>query len=125
MSQFLSPASPGFLDLDVALSQIGDVEAMNDMLVMLQTFLSREVPQIASLLQQHDTAGASQLLHALKGFIPIFCPETFCHEVGRVEGLSKAADSAALVMAYASLQPQLEQLLAEVSAYLVRHGPAS
>jgi len=115
-------AGPGLLNIDLALSQIGDVDAMNDMIVMLEESLGRDVPQVSALLQNGDIQGANRLLHGLKGFIPIFCPESLCLEVVRVEGLSKASDSPELAEAYATLRPHLETLLAEVTAYLVANG---
>lgn len=122
MVSLLSQAGPGVLDIDLALSQIGDVDAMNDMLVMLQESLARDVPQVSSLLENGDVGGANRLLHALKGFVPIFCPESFCLEVAQVELFSKDPASTDVAPAYANLRPQLEKLLAEVSAYLVANG---
>lgn len=122
MVSLSSQAGPEILDIDLALSQIGDVDAMNDMLVMLQESLARDVPQVSTLLQSGDIGGANRLLHALKGFVPIFCPESFCQEVGQVELFSKDLASTNVAPAYANLRPQLEQLLAEVSAYLVAKG---
>ena len=115
-------AGPGFLDIALALSQIGDVDAMNDMIVMLEESLARDVPQVSALLQQGDVQGANRLLHGIKGFIPLFCPLTFCEEVVRVEAMSKSAESAQLTEAYGALRPHLDMLLAEVAAYLRANG---
>jgi hypothetical protein len=122
MASLLPQAGPVVLDLDLAFSQIGDVDAMNDMLAMLKESLSRDVPLVSTLLQGGDGVGANRLLHALKGFVPIFCPAPFCEEVARVELLSKDPTSAQVAPAYAGLRPQLETLLAEVSAYLDAKG---
>jgi len=115
-----SPTRPGPVHLDtaLALSQIGDAEAMQGMLVMLEDTLASDVPKITDLLLQGDVAGASHILHPLKGFIPIFCNAALCDHVSQVELLSKSADSAAVSAAYAALRPKLEQLLAEVAVYL-------
>ena len=121
----LLQACPVYLDLDLALSQIGDTDAMNSMLLMLQESLASDVPAIAVLLQQGDVAAANRLLHALKGFIPIFCPEPLCAHVVRVEGMSKHGAHPALEPAYAVLQPQLVLLRSEVEAYLQAHGMAA
>ncbi|RFO98655.1 Hpt domain-containing protein [Rhodoferax lacus] len=122
MASQLSQTGPVILDIDLALSQIGDVDAMNDMIVMLEEALARDVPQVTTMLQSGDFAGANRLLHALKGFVPIFCHESFCDKVVYVEGLSKVAANPDLVAAYAGLRPHLETLLAEVSAYLAANG---
>jgi HPt (histidine-containing phosphotransfer) domain-containing protein len=122
MSSLLPNASPIYLDTELAMSQIGDVETMNSMLQMLEESLARDLPLIASLLQQGDVPAANRLLHALKGFIPIFCPEALSTHVAEVEGLSKQGPNPSLVPAYAALQPQLATLLSEVSAYLRANG---
>ena len=125
MSTQIPEASQTYFDIDLALSQIGDLDSLNSMLLMLQESLTSDLPKIASLLQQGDVPAANRLLHALKGFIPIFCRESLCSHVVRVEGLSKLGPSAALVPAYAALQPELAQLLCEVTSHLSAHGFAT
>ena len=125
MSSPSSQVGPTLLDIDLAMSQIGDADATREMLVLLQESLSRDVPEISNLLQAGDVPGANRLLHALKGFIPIFCQAELCDQVVRVEGLSKNAASTELTAAYAGLRPRLEQLLAEVSAHLLSSGKAA
>ena len=120
----MSPRSPDagatYLDTGLALSQIGDAEAMNGMLAMLQDTLASDLPLIDSFLRAGDVANANRLLHALKGFIPIFCQAELCAHVVRVEALSKDSQSTTAAPAYLALKPQLEQLLAEVRAYLLK-----
>lgn len=124
MSSLLPDADPVYLDVDLAMSQIGDVQAMQGMLSMLEESLARDVPAIADLLNAGDIVGANRLLHPLKGFIPIFCGPVLSEHVAQVEMLSKEAGSTAVGPAYADLQPELEQLLADVSAYLNDKGAA-
>ena len=111
-------SQPVHLDTELAMSQIGDAEAM---LAMLEETLARDVPGIAELLRNGDVAAANQVLHPLKGFIPIFCRAALCEHVARVEALSKHGDSQTVAAAYAELQPELSLLLLEVAAYL--NGP--
>jgi hypothetical protein len=108
-----------YLDTGLALSQIGDVEAMNGMLAMLQDTLAQDLPLIDGFLRAGDIGNANRLLHALKGFIPIFCQTELCAHVVHVEGLTKDSGSTTAAPAYLALKPQLEQLLAEVRAYLL------
>jgi hypothetical protein len=115
----LPDAGASYLDTGLALSQIGDVDAMNGMLVMLQDTLVQDLPLIDSFLGAGDVASANRLLHALKGFIPIFCRADLCAHVVQVEALSKNSQSTAVAPAYLVLKPQLEQLLAEVRAHLL------
>ena len=64
--------TPAYLDVERALDQIGDLPALHDMLDMLQVSLTRDIPQIERLLAQDNVLLANRMLHALKGFIPIF-----------------------------------------------------
>jgi len=106
------------LDTELALSQVGDEGVLHDMLGMLQESLARDVPDISQLLARGEVDSANRLLHAIKGFIPIFCNAGLCSEVERVELMSKPPHSAELPVAYAALRPRLEQLQAEVVAHL-------
>ncbi|MGQ0710500.1 MAG: Hpt domain-containing protein [Rhodoferax sp.] len=108
-----------YLDVDRALEQIGEVEALHEMLDMLQSSLDRDLPLIPQLLAQGDAKGANRVLHALKGFIPIFCVDALCDHVARVEVLSKTASAPEIAAAYAALEPKLRQLQAEIDAHLV------
>ena len=117
--------APVHLDTALALSQIGDAEAMHGMLVMLEETLASDVPKVTELLRQGDVAGASHILHPLKGFIPIFCSAALCEQVSQVELLSKSGDCATVSAAYAALRPELERLLAEVAAYVAGAAPAA
>jgi HPt (histidine-containing phosphotransfer) domain-containing protein len=119
MTTPLPNASATFLDIQLALSQIGDVEAMNGMLVMLQDTLSQDIPLIDDYLRSGDVVRANSLLHALKGFIPIFSSPDLCAHVVRVEALSKDSQSKTVAPAFLELKPQLEQLLTEVRAHLL------
>ena len=110
--------APRYLNIAGAMEQIGDEGALREMLPMVLESLTNDVPAITELLAQGDIKGANHLLHPLKGFIPIFCREGLCLHVGRVEGLSKSGSTAEVGQAYVALQPELEQLLAEVSNYL-------
>jgi HPt (histidine-containing phosphotransfer) domain-containing protein len=115
----LPDTGASYLDVGLALSQIGDVDAMNGMLVMLQDTLVHDLPLIDSFLGAGDVASANRLLHALKGFIPIFCRPDLCAHVVQVEALSKNSQGTTVAPAYLVLKPQLEQLLAEVRAHLL------
>ena len=122
MSLSESQAGPLYLDTGLALSQIGDVDSMNSMLLMLQESLARDIPLVSELLQAGDVVAANRVLHALKGFIPIFCQAPLCEQVVRVEALSKDSRSQELGPAYRALRPELQALLDEVNAYLQAHA---
>jgi HPt (histidine-containing phosphotransfer) domain-containing protein len=124
MSLGHADSKPIFLDIALALEQIGDAQAMQGMLSMLEESLARDIPRVADLLDAGDVKGANRLLHGLKGFVPIFCVEALCAHVTRVEEFSKTADSGPVAQAYATLMPDLEQLQAEVAMYLNEQGAA-
>ena len=117
-----NPSRLVYLDPAQALENIGDPGAVRDMLVMLQDVLERDLPQIAVLMDHQEFAGAQDLLHALKGCMPIFCTPTVCDELALVELMSKSDPRAASAPAYALLRPKLEMLRAEIASYL---GPLS
>jgi HPt (histidine-containing phosphotransfer) domain-containing protein len=121
MSLSASHSGIDFLDINLALEQIGDVQAMQGMLSMLEESLARDVPRISQLLHEGDVRTANRVLHGLKGFIPIFCIEALCTHVARVEEFSKTAGAAEVSAAYDALVPHLEQLQSEVVEYL--NGP--
>ncbi|OYU45056.1 MAG: Hpt domain-containing protein, partial [Burkholderiales bacterium PBB4] len=97
-----------FLDIALALEQIGDASAMQGMLSMLEESLARDIPRIAQLLSEGDVRTANRVLHSLKGFIPIYCVDALCKHVARVEELSKTAGAAEVAIAYGALMPDLE-----------------
>lgn len=112
-----------YLDQDHAVSQLGGPDALAPMLAMLEESLARDLPLIDACLRSDDMAGANRLLHPIKGFLPIFCGEAICHELGHVESLSKGGSGAELAQAYAALRPKLEALLTEVSEFLQSAQP--
>jgi len=107
-----------YFDVDRAAEKIGDAPALNNLLDMLQVSLNRDIPQIESLLSENDVALANRMLHALKGFIPIFCSDALSQEVAAVEALSKTATASEVAVAYAALSPKLRQLQREVEQHL-------
>ena len=114
-------AQPTLLDTEKALAQIGDAETLQAMLGMFQEALAHDVPAICERLRAGDGPGANQLLHGLKGIVPIFCQAPLSDEIKRVELMSKKVQPsgmAELQAAYANLRLPLEQLLAEVTATL-------
>jgi HPt (histidine-containing phosphotransfer) domain-containing protein len=124
MTQLDGEFAAQYLDVALALEQIGDAQAMQGMLSMLEESLARDVPRVAQLLEDGDVRAANRLLHGLKGFIPIFCVDSLCKHVTKVEEFSKTADAVSVSQVYADLMPELEQLQAEVVAYLNDQGAA-
>jgi HPt (histidine-containing phosphotransfer) domain-containing protein len=107
-----------YLDIALALEQIGDEQAMRSMLPMLQELLERDLPQIRQSLANGDALAANPLLHSLKGCMPIFCSPPLCTQLAHVEQLSKTGDSAEMHAAFAELDPKLSHLQGEIAQYL-------
>jgi HPt (histidine-containing phosphotransfer) domain-containing protein len=107
-----------YLDISIAMEQIGDASTMQGMLTMLEENLARDIPRIGELLVQGEVRQANRVLHSLKGVIPIFCTPPICQHVSQVEELSKTGAAAEVSEAYFGLMPQLEQLQGEVAWYL-------
>lgn len=108
-----------FLDVERALDQVGEIEVLHEMLDMLQASLDRDLPQISAFLSGGDVKAANRLLHALKGFIPIFCVDSLCDQVAAVEILSKTGSAGEVELAFAPLEPKLRQLQAEIDAHMM------
>lgn len=107
-----------YLDQARAVSQLGDADALPPMLTMLEESLERDIPAIDACIKSGDMVGANQLLHPIKGFLPIFCGDGLCDELSHAESLSKGSSAQELSQAYAGLRPKLVALLAEVTAFL-------
>lgn len=110
-----------YLDVDLAVAQIGDAGALPGMLGLLEESLARDIPKISQLLTESDIVGVNRLLHPMKGFLPIFCGDALCAELARVEILSKHGTIAVVAQAYGELRPKLELLLSDVATFL--HAP--
>ncbi len=118
MSSLLPDLPPVHLDIESALTQVGDMESLIGMMGMLEESLARDIPAIESLLAANDVAGANRLLHPLKGFLQVFAKPGLCEHVTLVEVLSKDTSCTSVGAAYADLKPELQLLLSEVTNFL-------
>lgn len=107
-----------YLDIDQALTNVGDPDGLADMLRMLQNLLVTDLPQIGQWMDQQDFPSANSALHALKGCLPIFCEPTLCAELTAVELLSKSAAPQGSAASFVALRPKLEVLCGEIESYL-------
>jgi hypothetical protein len=115
-----------YLDIDRALLQVGDLPALDDLLAMLEVSLTRDIPQIEQLLAQKKVFLVNRMLHALKGFLPIFCGDALCDEVAAIEMLSRTGSPADVAGAYVSVSPKLLQLQMDVAQYMgTQRNPTS
>ena len=111
-----------FLNLASSLEYLMDPQGVRDMLPHLMKTLERDVPDITQMLRAGDSTEAAARLHALKGFLPIFCyPELFS-ELVRVEKMCKAGPCADLLDAYGALALQLQGLARDASHFQSQPG---
>lgn len=113
-----APDVEPFLDVARAMAFIGDEAGVLDMMRMLSESLETDIPKIGAALQQGDIAGANELLHPLKGFLPVFCTDKLIDHVTTVEVLSKSSPPEIVSAAYGVIAPELERLKREVQAHL-------
>lgn len=97
---------------------MGSEAALRKILATVLVSLSADVPAIRTALQAGDVATANRMLHALKGYMPIFGSDALIEQVLAVEALSKTDSAAVVQVPYAQLGPELDGLLAEIQQFL-------
>lgn len=97
---------------------MGSEAALRKILVTVQVSLSADVPAIAAALHAGDVATANRMLHALKGYMPIFASDSTIEQVVAVEKLSKTESAAVVQVLYSQTAPELLGLLAEIQHFL-------
>lgn len=106
------------LDIERAIGYTGDAAAAADLLQMVEQNLGPDIDNIWQKLEAGDMAAAGRLIHAIKGFVPIFCHDLLVEEVTRAEALSKTQSAASFKLVFADLAPALLLLLKDIRAYL-------
>lgn len=106
------------LDIARGVGMMGSEAALRKILVTVLASMSEDVPAIDAALQAGDVASANRLLHAIKGYMPIFGSDDMVSQVTAVEKLSKTESAAVVQVPYQALAPELNQLLAEIQVFL-------
>ena len=106
------------LDVARGAGMMGSEAALRKILATVLASLSADVPAMGAALQAGDVATANRLLHALKGYMPIFGSDALIAQVVAVETLSKTGSAAVVQVPYAQLESELQGLLAEIQQYL-------
>jgi len=112
--------SPAAMRLDVAraVEMMGSEDALRSILDTVVISMSADVPAIDSALQTGDILQANRILHAIKGYMPIFGTDALIEQVAAVEQLSKTQTAVALQAPYQQLQVELQSLLSDMRDYL-------
>ena len=119
-SQTASAPAPGF-DPQRGVEMMGSTTTLRKILQTAHVSLTASLPDIEHALAQGDVAKAKGLLHAIKGYAPIFCTDNLVAQIVDIEKLSKTATAAEITSPYAQLEPRLQSLLIEIQTYL-SHG---
>ena len=115
-----SGRAPGerFLDVQRGISMLGSEQSLRMILQTVNGSMMHDIPEISRLLEAGEVSTANRLLHAIKGYVPVFCSDALIEQVIQTERLSKTAKAAEVVPAYVALSPKLQSLLTEVQLYL-------
>ena len=123
LSQAPSPGTPqgqvaSFLHVERGVAMLGSEQSLRLILQTVTTSMKHDIPEIARLLDLGEVSTANRLLHAIKGYVPVFCSDVLIEQVVSTERLSKSGSAETVRPAFALLAPQLQSLLSEVKVYL-------
>ena len=108
------------LDIERGVSMMGSPESLRNILNTVDASMAGNIFEIHSALQEGDVAAANRLLHAIKGYAPIFCSDAMIEEVTEIERLSKTGTVAQVQPLFSELAPKLERLLLEIRQYVAQ-----
>jgi phosphoglycerate kinase len=106
------------LDVERGVGMMGSEAALKKILKTVLGSMSGNLPEISRALTSGDAASANRLLHAIKGYVPIFTTDDLVAEVTEIEKISKTEPAAAVLPLYQRLAPRLERLLDEVRHFV-------
>ena len=116
-SQTAGAPTPGF-DPQRGLEMMGSTITLRHILQTANVSLTASLSDIQHALAQGDVVKVKGLLHAIKGYAPIFCTDDLVAQIVDIEKLSKTATAAEIASPYAQLQPRFQSLLIEIQTYL-------
>ena len=109
-----------FSTLDVArgVSMMGSEASLRKILKTVQDSLAGNLPEMAQALEKGDVASFNRLLHAIKGYVPIFACDALVAQVTALEKISKTEPVATVAPLYVELAPLMDALLAEIRQFV-------
>jgi HPt (histidine-containing phosphotransfer) domain-containing protein len=117
-SQLAGTAAVARLDVARGVGMMGSEPALRKILVAVVGSLETDLPAIQGALQARDVVTANRLLHAIKGYMPIFGTDAMVELVAAVEKLSKTESAETLRPHCLRLEPELQGLLTEIQSFL-------
>lgn len=113
-------SAPSFSTLDVArgVSMMGSEASLRKILKTVQISMAGNLPEMAQALENGDVASFNRLLHAIKGYVPIFASDALVAQVTALEKTSKTEPATTVAPLYAELAPLMDTLLAEIRLFV-------
>ena len=93
---------------------MGSEAALRTILATVVVSMASDVSDIAAALAKDDVVNANRMLHAIKGYLPIFATDALVDRVTRIEATSKVESAAVVRPLWADLAPRLDVLLTEI-----------
>ena len=109
------------LDLERGVGMMGSAASLAKILKTVAASMADSLPKMSAALQAGDVHSANALLHAIKGYVPIFSTDALVEQVTQVEKLSKTEPIEVVAPPFAQLMPQLQGLLAEIDVFLAQN----
>jgi HPt (histidine-containing phosphotransfer) domain-containing protein len=109
-----------YLDVARGVSMMGSEASLRKILKTVQDSMAGNLPEMAQALAKDDVASFSRLLHAIKGYAPIFASDALVAQVTELEKTSKTESVTTVAPLYAELAPCMEALLGEIRSFLAQ-----
>lgn len=110
--------APVHLDVQRALEMLGDEPSVQEILRMAEQGLRRDIPHLEQLLRTGEVAEMRQVLHTIKGSLPIYCADPLIEQVRAVEQLCKTAGAPEVAAVFGALEKELTRLAGEIQVHL-------
>ena len=112
------PFAAPLLDLAQAQALAGEADALRSLVESFRDSLQTELLRLDAAAQANDGEDLSMGLHALKGFVSLFCGTDLAQALTHLYQDSRQQSASAMVARYRALEPALRALHAEVEAWL-------
>jgi phosphoglycerate kinase len=106
------------LDIARGVGMMGSEASLRKILKTVIDSMAGNLPEIQAALNAGDVVTANRLLHAIKGYVPIFATDALVDQVTHIELVSKTEPVAVVAPLYADLAPRLDGLLGEIGSFL-------
>jgi HPt (histidine-containing phosphotransfer) domain-containing protein len=117
-----SPTAAGpYFDQAKGVGMMGSAASLKMILKTVLDTMVGNLPEIEAALHAGDVKKANAMLHAIKGYVPIFASDALVAQVTHVEKVSKTESAAVVLPLYEGLSPQLHGLLAEIRVFLAQN----